>query len=205
MKNKIIILILLQLSVIAVSAQLLPGGKKDKFEQNKKLQNSDAIYFTGIGLSGMNALDDWGVEFNVHFGRLITSNFTIGINYHSLISKNLYIIEDTRSILRMQGFALQPEYLFWLDGYFLITAYGNIGAAFVSRSNTANLDVYDDPNGDWVLTTEQGVSFNYRMLQELWFSIEAGYRSSFGVNYESFENADISGMIFGVTFKIFVF
>jgi hypothetical protein len=105
----------------------------------------------------------------------------------------------------MQGFSPQIDLMLWLNSFFLVTGYANAGMAFVSTTSTGNIDLLDNLNGDWIWHTEQGVSFNYRMLQEIWLSLDAGYRTCFGVDYTTFSDEDISGLTFGVTFKVFVF
>lgn len=202
----LLIIIISILLINSAKAQLLPGGKKDKYETvRKKKSNGNVRYYTGIGLRGIHAMDDWGVELSIKFGGLVTKNIALGLTYNSLFSKNLDIPELNGQILRMQSFALQPEYLFWLNQYFLLSIYANAGFAYVSTSGAGNIDFIDDLNGDWAFQSEQGFTFNYRMMQSLWLSLEAGYRSTIGINYNAFGDKEISGMTFGVTLKAFLF
>lgn len=207
MKNIIIAVLILCCSVLSVSSQVLPGGIRDNFEKKKTQRKKGAApkFYTGIGLRGINALDDWGIEFSIKAGYIPHKNFAIGASYNSILSKNLDIIPLNGAILRMQSFALQPEFLLWIDKYFLFSIYGNAGVAFVATNSSGNVDLVDNLNGDWIFQSEQGVKFCYRMLEELWLCFEGAYRSSFGLNYTAFSESDISGGVFGVTFKAFVF
>lgn len=204
-KNILILIALLLITFDYSYSQLLPGGKRDKYENNVKTKRSNARFYSGIGLRGINAMDDWGVEFSIKFGSLISKNISLGLVYNGILSKNLDIPNMNGEILRMQSFTIQPEYLFWLDKYFLLSIYANGGMAFVSTSGAGSLDLLTDPNGDWAFQSEQGVTFNYRMQESVWLSLEAGYRSIFGVDYKSFGNSEVSGLTFGVTLRAFMF
>lgn len=186
-------------------SQLLPGGKRDKYETRTKKNKSNSRFYSGIGLRGIDAMNDWGIEFNIKFGSLVSKNISIGLTYNGILSKNLDIENMNGEILRMQSFAIHPEYLLWLDKYFLVSVYANGGMAFISTSGAGNLDLLTDPNGDWAFQSEQGITFNYRMQESVWLSLEGGYRSTFGVDYKSFGNEDVSGLTFGVTLRAFMF
>lgn len=201
----LISLIIIIFTTGSAYSQLLPGGKRDKYETKTKKNKSNARFYSGIGLRGIDAMDDWGIEFSIKFGSLLSKNISLGLVYNGILSKNLDIPNMNGDILRMQSFALQPEYLFWLDKYFLLSIYANGGLAFISTSGAGSIDLLTDPNGDWAYQSEQGITFNYRMQESVWLSLEAGYRSTFGVDYVSFGNAEVSGLTFGVTLRAFMF
>lgn len=207
MKKIIIILLLMNFSIL--SAQLLPGGGRDAYEDGKNRKNSDSRYFTAIVFKSPNILDEWALEFGVKVGARITKGFSLSIDYYSLITKNLTIdipgYPENSPIFRLSHFGITPEYSVRL--FPMISASGGVfvGLGNSSYSTSANIDVLDDLEGDWFGIIEPVVGLDIFTSPSVSLFINGGWRIATGVDYKNVTDNDLSGPVFILGFKAYLF
>lgn len=205
--KKILILILL-LNISTATAQLLPGGGKDAYESSSK-KNKQAQYFTALIFKSPKMIDLWALELGLKFGGNVSKNFAIAVEYNSIISKNIKIeIPDypyIMPIFRMSHFGVSPEYTLPIFPMISVNGKITIGMGYSSYSTHNDVDVLSDLDGDWFGVIEPAVGFDVFTSPGISLNAQAGWRFCKGVDYQRITDEDLSGPVFILGLKAYVF
>lgn len=207
MKSSVLvsIMILLFLSVTDVYSQLLPGDTKSATV--KPRNNEEGLaggVYAGFGVKTANMIDDWGVDIGASFGSMISDKFGIGGAFYTLFTQNVRIIPEQPYFLRLSYGGIEPRFVFKFGKMAFHTKL-LLGIGFAGYSENVNFDILSDLDGDWILVGEPSLGLNYIIDDNLWITVDAGWRVTGGVDFKNISSADLNGPLFGLTLKTFLF
>lgn len=200
---KFIIIILLAYS--SSFAQLLPGGRADRYERGNSTatNKNDRAYFE-IGLNGLEINKYSGVEGTITFGVIKKSNIILGGGINAVLFDSFKLNEaDKNLFLRYTNGFFNFGYFLKLHSNIKISPTINMGVGRVNLSNNV-MGIFADPAGDWYTFLEPKIDIDIRIYEKSHISLGTGYRNSFGIQKYELTNEDFSTIIFKLSYKMII-
>ena len=180
--------------------QVLPGGLNDNYDKPK--EKSENPFYFGIGVKGANLINDWGVETGISIGGYLSPYFAIDFHYYYLFTNNVKLFSDRPEFLRMEYYGLKVNPVLPIHKYIKLKGLGGLFLSHSSYSDNINFEQYKDLEGDWFFFSELGLGLDIGIYEPFVISLESNYRFASGVDFNYIKNTNLSGVNFGIIFKV---
>lgn len=196
MKNIIILLFLF--NSLSFS-QLLPGGNRERYEDNSNSNSSNNGAYINLNLNFLQINEYFGVEGALGFGNILNNNLILGGGINSVLFDSFKIQNEGSEFIRYTNGYFRIGYLIDLK-YVYPSINLNLGAGRMNSSTLA-IGVNADPNGDWYVYFEPNLTFDVKLYKKNYLNLCLNYRIYNGIENYNLKNNDFNGFVvnFGYT------
>jgi opacity protein-like surface antigen len=191
---KLYFLILICLISVELNAQDFPGGRNPN--ANEKQSNQPQGIYAGLSAKGVNLMGDWGVELGGRFGGFLNRYFSVGAGFYYLFTQSIHYVSYDSPVephLRLYYFGPEAELHYPIIKSISIAAFLGAYIGQVNEGIRSDIDISHDLVGDWMFSIEPGFGFYLDITDDISIGLSYQYRRSFGVNFRTLNDDDISG------------
>jgi opacity protein-like surface antigen len=197
-----IIISLLFLQSAFIFAQDFPGGYNPDSDKESK---APSTFYAGFTLKGANLIEDWGVELGGRFGGFINKYVSIGAGFYYLFTQTIHYKSYDSPVephLRLVYFGPEAELHLPIHEYISVSAILGTYLGQVNEGTRSDVDISHDLVGDWIYSLDPGICIYTQIMDNISVGLSYQYRSSFGVDFKTLTNDDLSGNIISLSIII---
>ncbi len=197
------LLIIISLFIYSVNAQVLPGGKTDRYEDKREVSKNDDRAFFGLGVGILEINTFTGVEGTLFFGVIKKSNLIIGGGIHATLFDSFKVGKDNNSFLKYTNGFVNLGYFLKLSNVVKVSPNLALG---IGRFNTSNnqIGIVSENNGDWYYFLEPNIAFDFKVFKKSHINLELSYRNYFDVEDYGLDNSKVNSLCYKINYKMII-
>lgn len=181
-------------------SQLLPGGNRERYEENSSSTSSNNSAYINLNLNFLQINDYFGVEGALGFGNILKNNLILGGGINSVLFDSFKIQNEGSELIRYTNGYFKFGYL--IDMKYVYPSFNlNLGAGRMNSSTLA-IGVNADPNGDWYIYLEPNLNFDVKLYKKNYLNFCFNYRFYNGIENYNLKNSDFNGFVFNFGYTL---
>lgn len=184
-----------------IYAQDFPGGINPDADYNQKSEPNGL--YAGLSAKGVSLMGDWGLELGGRMGGFFNDYLSVGAGFYYLFTQTIhYKINDSPVEPHLRHFYFGAESEFHIPILDFISTSAFLGAYIgqVNEGIRSDVDISHELAGNWIFSLEPGFLIYFDVIDDISIGLSYQYRKSFGVDFKTLTDDDLSGNIISVSF-----